>query len=76
MSSFPSHVPRVVVGTEFLMAELALGNPRMLFAAGVASLHQYHYLMVKRRAIKNPSFGSDPSRLQQPRFLVMRRREM
>jgi len=37
------------------MTELALGNPRMLLAAGVASLHQDHYLIVRQRAIKNPS---------------------
>jgi len=50
------------------MAELALGNPRMLLAAGVASLHQDHYLIVKRLAIKNPSARPIPAELSNQGF--------
>ena len=55
MPSFPSHVPRIVVRAEYLIAELALADSRMLLTAGVALLHRDHYPIVKRSAIKVPS---------------------
>ena len=71
MSSFPSHVPRVVVRAEYFMAELALADTRMLLAAGVAPLHQDHYPIVQHRAIKNSSNGPDFSRTSEHRSLAI-----
>jgi len=66
MPSFPSHVLRVVVGAEYLMAELALADTRMLLAASITFLHLDHYLIVQHRAIKNASNVSDSNNTSSP----------